>query len=362
MNRAEMDRNEMDCNDMDCNDMDRNDMATAKLDWHWHRLLDVNINRAAEGLRVLEDLAKFVLQRRDLTEGLRRVRHGVRKAYPEAVAWARLPQKDMGFDISKAQVGLDSKKDFWALVQANEARVAEALRVLEEVCHGQGERACAKAFEALRHDFYRLNFSAIKAQVSGLYALIDGSGDWAAQLKLLRTYGVQWVQYRDKGGTGKLRYAVGQQLRQQTAALGMHLIVNDDVALAVAIGADGVHLGQDDLPVAAARLMAPHLVIGLSTHNRQQLLEALEAPVDYIAVGPLYETKSKENPEPCEGIGLLAFAKAHTQLPVVAIGGVGPQTLLTLRAAGADAVAAIAAFSNEETLKLCQQAWDSDRP
>lgn len=362
MNKAEVisaDVNNADVNNADLNKAGSN---SAQLDWHWQRLLDVNLNRAAEGLRVLEDLAKFVLQRRDLTEGLRRIRHGVRKAFPESVAWARLPQKDMGFDISKAQAGLDGKRDFWGLVQANEARVAEALRVLEEVCHGQGKTACAKTFEALRHDFYRFNLSGIKAQVSGLYALMDGSGDWAAQLKLLKAYGVQWVQYRDKRGTGKLRYAVGQQLRQQTAALGMHLIVNDDVALAVAIGADGVHLGQEDLPVAAARLLAPHLVIGLSTHNRQQLLEALEAPVDYIAVGPLYETKSKENPEPCEGIGLLAFAKAHSQLPVVAIGGVGPETISALRAAGADAVAAIAAFSNEETLKLCRQAWDSDRP
>ena len=134
-----------------------------------------------------------------------------------------------------------------------------------------------------------------------------------------------------------------------TRDAGAVLIINDRVDVALALGADGIHLGQTDLPVRAARrLLGPSAIIGYSTHNLEQVKAALDLPLDYLAFGPIFETRSKLNPDPVAGLEGLRAAKALAgELPLVAIGGIAPSNVADALAAGADSLAIISALLKE---------------
>jgi thiamine-phosphate pyrophosphorylase len=124
---------------------------------------------------------------------------------------------------------------------------------------------------------------------------------------------------------------------------GFRLIIIDRIDIALALGADGVHLGQDDLPVEAARaLLGPDAIIGLSTHNMQQAEKALKLPANYIALGPIFTTGTKSNPDPEVGLSRLQqISKVLDGIPLVAIGGITPKNATDVIASGADSVAQI---------------------
>ena len=328
-------------------------------DIYWNRMIDVNVNRASEGVRVLEDLAKFAYQRKSQASQLRELRHRIRKQVGETNTWARLPNKDMGLTISQELQLLDSKISFEAVWHANASRVGEALRVLEECYHALGEDGMAKCVEDIRHTSYRVTRFYKSIEISGLYPIIDSNGDWITQLAEFKKNGIQWIQYRDKVANSASRYHSAVKLRALTENIGIKLLINDDVALAIACGADGVHLGQEDMPVLAARTIAPHLILGLSTHNREQVLDAANLPIDYIAVGPIFTTSSKENPEACEGPELIRYASEISDKPIVAIGGITENRIASVKNAGATAIAAIQSFSNSTSLRACARAWQN---
>jgi thiamine-phosphate pyrophosphorylase len=129
-------------------------------------------------------------------------------------------------------------------------------------------------------------------------------------------------------------------------ARGALVIINDRADLAYVLGADGVHLGQDDLPPEAARrLLGERATIGYSTHNVEQAARAALMPVDYVAIGPVFATASKENPDPTVGLeGVRRAREAVGPLPLVAIGGIRPADARAVIEAGADAVAVIGAL------------------
>lgn len=174
---------------------------------------------------------------------------------------------------------------------------------------------------------------------------ITPSGDRERTLQLTREYlsgGASLIQIREKGMADQLLHQLLLEVRRLCRRFEALLIVNDRVDLALASQADGVHLGQDDLPAEAARrLLGPQALIGLSTHNRAQFEEAQSRPIDYLAIGPIFSstTKTGANPE----IGLQAFREmaAESGLPVVAIGGIDLQRAPLLWSAGADSVAVI---------------------
>jgi thiamine-phosphate pyrophosphorylase len=131
-------------------------------------------------------------------------------------------------------------------------------------------------------------------------------------------------------------------------ASGACYIVNDRADAALLTGADGVHVGQDDLaPEAARRLVGPERVVGCSTHNADQLADADAQPVDYVALGPIYPTHSKRNPDPRLGLGELERLRARTAKPLVAIGGLRRGTAAEAFAAGADSLAVISDLLDE---------------
>jgi len=164
----------------------------------------------------------------------------------------------------------------------------------------------------------------------------------AEQVRLLSLGGATLVQLREKQMAGLQFY---EQARAAVAA-GVPLIINDRVDIALAVGAHGVHLGQDDMPPEAARrLLGDKAVIGYSTHNVEQAKKALTLPIDYIAIGPIFTTSSKTNPSPTLGLeGLRAVREAVGNAQLVAIGGISHSTAHAVIEAGADSVAVISAL------------------
>lgn len=156
------------------------------------------------------------------------------------------------------------------------------------------------------------------------------------------------LQYRNKLGSDievaeDLR-AMRQALSKQSA-LAMKLILNDRPALVAATGCDGVHVGQDDWPAADVRdLLGPQAIVGLSTHNDGQVQRADEQPVDYIAIGPVFATASKTDTSPVIGLAGVKRARALTNKPLVAIGGITFENAAPVYEAGADSLAVISAI------------------
>ena len=165
----------------------------------------------------------------------------------------------------------------------------------------------------------------------------------ADQVALFAERGATVVQLREKRATALEFYEQAKAALAVAIERSVQLIINDRVDIALAVGATGVHLGQDDLPPEIARrLLGDDAVIGYSTHSVAQALKAASLPIDYLAIGPIFATSTKENPDPVVGLdGLRAVKAAIGSLPLVAIGGIKPVNTAEVLAAGADSVAMI---------------------
>ena len=164
--------------------------------------------------------------------------------------------------------------------------------------------------------------------------------------------GANVIQLRDKHASTKALYEAGLKLKALTARAGALFIVNDRVDIALAVDADGVHLGQDDLPaIAARRLLGSHKVLGVSVENAEQARKAAEDGASYVAIGPIYEARgSKPDAGVPLGAKVIAELRQHTRLPIVAIGGIKNRHLAELFKAGADGVAVISAIAGAKDI------------
>jgi thiamine-phosphate pyrophosphorylase len=164
--------------------------------------------------------------------------------------------------------------------------------------------------------------------------------------KAMRSAGVNWLQYRNKSGNSREMLVHARELRRALGA-EVTLIMNDRADLALAAGFDGVHVGQDDLPVdAVRRILGPDMITGTSTHNPEQLRLADQTEADYLAIGPVFATASKANPDPVVGLEGVRLARSLTAKPLVAIGGVTRANCRSVVDAGADSVAVISDLVN----------------
>jgi thiamine-phosphate pyrophosphorylase len=173
----------------------------------------------------------------------------------------------------------------------------------------------------------------------------------AEQVARLIEGGAAFIQLREKRLSPREFYAEAEEALKVARASGAKLIINDRADIALALGADGVHLGQDDMPPEAARaLLGEDAFVGLSTHGVEQAIAAARLPVDYVAVGPVFATKSKEKPDPVIGLeGLRRVREAvGVSVKLVAIGGVTSENAPSVLAAGADSVAVISALLRPE--------------
>jgi len=173
----------------------------------------------------------------------------------------------------------------------------------------------------------------------------------AGQVARLVEGGAAFIQLREKHLSPREFYGEAEEALKVARERGAKLIINDRADIALAIGADGVHLGQDDMPPEAARaLLGEGAVVGFSTHSVEQAVAAARLPVDYIAVGPVFATTSKEKPDPVVGLeGLRRVREAvGGSVKLVAIGGVTRESAPSVLAAGADSVAVISALFGRE--------------
>jgi thiamine-phosphate pyrophosphorylase len=185
-----------------------------------------------------------------------------------------------------------------------------------------------------------------------LYVIVDAQVLSARAIALvdfahaLRSAGVVLVQYRDKAGSPQEVLRAGKTLREIFSGSNAKLIMNDRPDLAVLAEFDGVHVGQDDLsPEDARAVVGPHRIVGVSTHNDEQVSMADTSNADYIAIGPVFATATKQNPDPVVGLDGIRRAHALTRKPLVAIGGITRENARSVIDAGADSVAVISALA-----------------
>lgn len=174
-----------------------------------------------------------------------------------------------------------------------------------------------------------------------LYGIVGSLAEGEALLRA----GVKLIQYRHKGAFDRRHFDECARLAEASRQAGAMFIVNDRADVAVMCAADGVHVGQDDLPPEAVRRVigagGAGKIVGYSTHNDAQVREAAALPVDYLAIGPVFATTTKQNPDPVVGLAGVAAARRATDRPLVAIGGITRENALAVLAAGADSVAVV---------------------
>ncbi len=341
------------------------------------RMMDANLNRVAEGLRVVEDMWRFQHTNAEIAAVARSLRHRIRTTfspYNSELLTARNSKTDPGPAISHRQT-VDGKSSAPELVWANLKRAEEGLRVLEECAHLLAGRELAQEIESIRFTVYDLEAQIGQALTAheqagdqlalagtairnpkpkpkkhhlpaGIYALTSephslGRSNIAVAGEILAA-GVPILQYREKAKKAKEMYEECRVLRAMTKRYGALFIVNDYLELAQAVAADGIHIGQDDLPLAEVRRLAgPDLMIGVSTHSPAQAWAAVSGGADYIGVGPVFATQTKT--DVCDPVGLeyLAYVVNHVDIPFVAIGGIKEHNLAEVIQQGARTVALV---------------------
>jgi len=187
----------------------------------------------------------------------------------------------------------------------------------------------------------------VRHAISGFYAVLDRDDEALARV-LVREARVLQLRIKPRGSpadAGEL-VRIARMARRICDNAGVALIVNDRIDVALAADADGVHLGQTDLPLAAARRISGELWIGVSTHDLAQVRAACDAGADYVGFGPVFATTTKQHPDPVQGLsGLRAAVAEASGRPVVAIGGITAADVAEVYAAGANAICAISAVN-----------------
>lgn len=190
---------------------------------------------------------------------------------------------------------------------------------------------------------------------SGLLA--NGGLDPLEVTRTLVAAGARLLQFRHKAPYTREVYEQARAIGEIVQRAGGSYIINDRVDIALMLGANGVHVGQDDLPPSAVRKIAgDKLLIGYSTHNEQQLRAGNLEPVDYLAIGPIYGTASKENPDPVVGVGQMRRLRPLTEKPLVAIGGITRERAPEVLAAGADSLAVLSDIVSDD-LEARAREW-----
>lgn len=328
-----------------------------------NRILDANINRCAEGLRVLEDIARFRFDQRALSADLRALRHAVRdcfKGHERNLLGSRDAANDVGVSTS-SQSTADQRTGLKDTVLSNFKRAQEALRSMEEILKMMDAYPTAKTMESIRFRAYSLEskfMDSFKHRLpEGVYGILGekfSRGRTNIQMaRLMVDAGIDILQYREKL-TDKSRKEIYEEcleIRKITADAGVPFIVNDFADVAVMVEADGVHQGQDDLPIKKLKTIAPDLILGCSTHSPYQAQKAVEDGADYIGVGPIFTTQTKEDVCDAVGFDYLEHVVAHHDIPFVAIGGIKRHNLAEVVKRGAKTVCLVTEIIGEANIE-----------
>lgn len=353
------------------------------------RVLDACLNRAREGLRVLEDCARFVLNDAAGTEQLKSLRHDLVAAERSLPVRARsnttpngqvdiagsaspLLARDTLNDVGTALTHSNerSRASLMDLITANCRRVQESLRSLEEFGKFVSGTFAEQA-KQLRYRVYVAEQSLVsqagltssapadlrrqRLNQSTLYALITESLctlPWQKVAEASIAGGVDVLQLREKSLNDRELLRRARWLVAACREARVLCIINDRADIAAAAQADGVHVGQEELPVAAARAsVGTDLLVGVSTHSEDQVRQAIAAGADYIGVGPVFPSSTKSFDD-FPGLRFVQAAATISTVPFFAIGGIGPNNLLEVLNAGASRVAVTSAIAKTDNPQL----------
>ncbi len=329
------------------------------------RLLDANANRAREALRVLEDFCRFVKDDASLGGQLKRMRHELAELLgallPDAMGCRDTPG-DVGREIKAPgemrRVGLQQ------VVVAAGKRLGEALRSLEEYAKTL-DSTMAQGIEALRYRFYDIEkrLSATlrpggKIAAARLYVLVSQSlcrRPWLEEARLALEGGAEVLQLREKQMEGAQLLIRARQLVALCRQYDALCIINDRVDIALLSGADGVHVGQEDLPAGEVRkLLGANALIGVSTHHLEQARQAVADGADYIGVGPIFPSSTKPQAQ-LAGLDYARQVAGEINLPAFAISGINSGNLEKLLTTGLRGVAVSSAVLGQTDPKAAAE-------
>lgn len=325
------------------------------------RILDANLNRAREALRVVEDYARFVLDNAALQQELKELRHDLAGATAQIVGQAILFRDTAGDVGTTARTEAEGRReDLAAVVTAAGKRLGEALRTIEEYLKIDvpGE---AGTVERVRYRFYDLETRIARtlrgaerfANVS-LYVLITESAckrPWREVAQAAIDGGADCLQLREKSLESGEFLQRARELVQMARPRGVKVIINDRPDIAVLSGAAGVHVGQQDLPAVEARkIVGNDRIVGVSTHNLEQARQAQLDGADYLGVGPVFVSSTKPR-DFLPGLDYARQAAAEIPLPCIAIAGITEANLDQVLETGVSGVAVTAAVSACEDVR-----------
>ncbi len=326
------------------------------------RLIDANANRAREGLRVIEDYARFVSDDKNLSSDLKALRHELAAALGAILPDAILCRDTAGDVGTGNKTPSESQRESLAeVITAAGKRLGEALRAIEEYAKVVAPQVAPRV-EAIRYRFYdlethlarRLRPSA-RLHDALLCVLITESacaGDWFEAVRQAIDGGADVLQLREKELEGGELLGRAKRFVELCRSVGVISIINDRPDIAILSGADGVHLGQGDLPAMEARkLLGRDRIIGVSTHRIEQARQAVADGADYLGVGPFFTSATK----PRDFIAGPAYARQVSQeidIPAFAIAGITEDNLDEVLATGIHRIAVTAAITR--AADVCQ--------
>lgn len=325
------------------------------------RIIDANLNRAAEAVRILEEIARFLLDDKDLSEKLKNIRHKINSSQEENYSdylQARDTENDVGVDIKNSTERINIENIF----KANIKRLQQSLRTLAEYSVENTQNVAL--FEKLRYNSYTLEkimwnklkekYCQIKLSDKKLY-LVTNSDEFDSEDAFLDAVasalqgGVDILQLREKNMSAIKILELGKKIKQLCLQYGVTFIINDRIDIALLLEADGVHLGQDDLDVKSAReILGANSIVGISTHAPEQALKAVADGADYIGVGPVFATPTKEGRIPV-GLEYVKWVSENIDLPAFAIGGINEENVEEVIKAGLKKVAVVRAIINAKS-------------
>jgi thiamine-phosphate pyrophosphorylase len=337
-------------------------------------MIDANLNRSSEGLRVLEDVARFLLNDAELSQRLRTLRHDLARQ-TKSLSVGLLSQRDSEHDVGhpyfippkerELNMKTTSLQGLLDLVTANAKRVEESLRVVEELAKlpELSSMLNSASFEQSRFTLYTLERDLISRisrrdkieRMPGLYVILDrqflaGRDELDIAGQIIEG-GARVLQLRDKQSKKGELLLVAQKLKELCSQAGVLFIINDYLDLAIAVDADGLHIGQEDLPLPVVRRELPiDKIVGCSVTTLVQATKAQNEGVDYIALGSIFPTTTKKEAT-VVGVGTLKEFKRMVSTPLVAIGGINQNNVGEVVAAGADAVAVISAVLGKKDVR-----------
>ncbi|MEO0129187.1 MAG: thiamine phosphate synthase [candidate division WOR-3 bacterium] len=324
----------------------------------WQCILDVNLNRLTESLKFIEDYIRFMIKESSMLEKIRNLRNEfflLKKSLPISdLVFFRKSEIDLG---RKAKFdSLPRRKDI-DLILANFSRAKESARIIEEILRHRN-KSLSRLGKKIRFQIYDLEKLVLEKHQKGfnpkLYVIIDekyiDKMPLYEMLQTLQNNGVTMIQLRIRNLPDKKFYYYGEKIKKLITNPELKFIINNRIDIALAVNADGVHLGQEDLPLRSAReILGEKFIIGISAHNLKEALRAWNNGADYLGVGAVFPTKTKQNARVC-GLDLIRKIKNKVNIPVIAIGGINNKNYKKVLKTGADGIA-IVSYLFEGSLK-----------